>query len=246
MADRGTATHIPSSPFRVVLDYDPIIRGGSSEEMEPVEFINRDGVAVPIQWAPTSDVPPPDPDPEALSLLASPWAATAYTDGGGSLRVGNSFYTTRPGGINVIGARLHVPAGASGGWLTEDITFYAYGRDYSGSPFSDGIPAGSPVQTKVSAGPRSADAWIDVVFDTPFPLAALDSGTGADDVVAIAYQSATGNLYAYYSASQFTTAVESQHLDDVFLAEAGLPNGFNNLGSAGVVWYGLDLLYEVI
>jgi hypothetical protein len=49
MADRGTATHVPSAAFTVVTGYDPITRGGGSEPVEPKRFLNVAGVAVPIQ-----------------------------------------------------------------------------------------------------------------------------------------------------------------------------------------------------
>jgi hypothetical protein len=48
VADRGTATFIPSSAFTVATDYDPITRG-SGESIEPKRFLNVGGVAVPIQ-----------------------------------------------------------------------------------------------------------------------------------------------------------------------------------------------------
>jgi hypothetical protein len=48
VADRGTATFVPSAPFNVATDYDPITRG-SGETFEPKRFLNVGGVAVPIQ-----------------------------------------------------------------------------------------------------------------------------------------------------------------------------------------------------
>ena len=46
MADRGATNFQPSSPPRVVEDYDPIVRGGS--DFQPVRFLNVGGVATPI------------------------------------------------------------------------------------------------------------------------------------------------------------------------------------------------------
>jgi hypothetical protein len=50
VADRGTGTFIPSAPFRVGTDYDPITRGGGGgEPVEVKRLILRDGEWVPIQ-----------------------------------------------------------------------------------------------------------------------------------------------------------------------------------------------------
>jgi hypothetical protein len=49
VADRGTATLVPTSAFNVATDYDPIIRG-SGETFEPKRYLCVEpGVWVPIQ-----------------------------------------------------------------------------------------------------------------------------------------------------------------------------------------------------
>jgi hypothetical protein len=49
MADRGTATFIPSSALNVASGYDPIIRGSGSTPVDPKRYLNVGGVWVPIQ-----------------------------------------------------------------------------------------------------------------------------------------------------------------------------------------------------
>lgn len=49
MADRGTATFVPSAAFRVVTDYDPIVRGAGGEPVDPKRHVLVAGEWVPIQ-----------------------------------------------------------------------------------------------------------------------------------------------------------------------------------------------------
>jgi hypothetical protein len=48
MADRGTATLVPTSAFNVATDYDPIIRG-SGGSVDPKRYLLTGAGWVPIQ-----------------------------------------------------------------------------------------------------------------------------------------------------------------------------------------------------
>jgi hypothetical protein len=48
VADRGTATFVPSSAFNVATDYDPIVRG-SGGSVDPKRYLLTAGGWVPIQ-----------------------------------------------------------------------------------------------------------------------------------------------------------------------------------------------------
>jgi hypothetical protein len=48
VADRGTATFIPSTPFNVATDYDPITRG-SGDTVDPKRYLLTAGGWVAIQ-----------------------------------------------------------------------------------------------------------------------------------------------------------------------------------------------------
>lgn len=49
MADRGTATLIPTAAFNVATDYDPIVRGSGGEPVDPKRHIRVGGEWVPVQ-----------------------------------------------------------------------------------------------------------------------------------------------------------------------------------------------------
>lgn len=184
----------------------------------------------------------------SLSVMEddSAWtvAAGAYGDGGGSLRVLNNFYATKP--ISVRGVRIYTPAGATGAALTEAFTVYAYARDWLSSPVPAAVSAwGTPVQTKVHSAARVADSWTEVLFDEPIALNAVASSTNPPDYVTLGYQFANGNVY-FFSPSQATTPVEATGGGgDVFLSEAEFKRGVNNTstGTDTQGWYGIDMIW---
>jgi hypothetical protein len=49
MADRGTATFIPSTAFSVATDYDPIVRGSGGTPVDPKRYLLTGAGWVPIQ-----------------------------------------------------------------------------------------------------------------------------------------------------------------------------------------------------
>jgi hypothetical protein len=49
MADRGTATFIPSPAFNVATGYDPIVRGSGGEPVDPKRYLLVGSTWVAIQ-----------------------------------------------------------------------------------------------------------------------------------------------------------------------------------------------------
>lgn len=168
---------------------------------------------------------------------------TAGNDGGGALYASNRFYSSGPS-FRVRGARLFIPAAATGTILTEAITLYAWAEDYTGTALNTPAYA-TPTQSKVHAGPRVAGQWIEVLFDAPFTIAPIAPATGSPDVVTIGMRSASGNLYVA-GTSIVDDWRNSVSADGVGFAERDLYNGYNSIQRAASTWYGLDLLYEVI
>jgi len=198
-------------------------------------------------WFGLETATPPEEPSAALHLFGTTLPAStmnAYSDGGGSLYTADRFYTTRPAGIRVLGLRYLTPSDAVGTWLSESLTFYAWTQDWINTGLGKPTWA-APVQSKVFSGTRVAGEWTEVLFDTPFTLPAVAPTASGADVVALGMRSSSGNLYALGSRAQ-VTPIESQQVDAVFLAEAGLPASVNSVGSATSIYYGFDLVYEVL
>jgi hypothetical protein len=49
MADRGTATLVPTSAFMVLSDYDPIVRGSGGTPVDPKRYLLAGSTWVVIQ-----------------------------------------------------------------------------------------------------------------------------------------------------------------------------------------------------
>lgn len=173
-------------------------------------------------------------------------ALVAYTDGGGSLYVGNSFYAVGKS-IRVLGMRVWNPVGAPSGFLTDPLTAYAYGRDYSGDNSVTAPAWGTPNQTKAQpAGDRVAGTWTTFMFDTPLTLTAVSSTfLNVADSVTLAYKSASGNAYAHMNTMN-SSAIEDVNNSDVYIAEATFQRQQNSIFSSIFTghWYGIDMIWE--
>ncbi|MFF2631947.1 Ig domain-containing protein [Microbacterium sp. NPDC058021] len=171
--------------------------------------------------------------------------AAVGTDGGGSLESGNHFYATK--NIRVLGARIYIPAGASGAILTEALTVKAYGRDWTGGVLPFSVASwGSALQTKTLSTARTAGSWTDVLFDAPIAMSAVAAGANSPDVILLTCRSASGNLYVFTPSGNAAPEESADNGGDVYLAEQGFPRGANNAGGGqnSGAWYGIDLIWE--
>ncbi|MFZ1300977.1 MAG: prepilin-type N-terminal cleavage/methylation domain-containing protein [Candidatus Microsaccharimonas sp.] len=201
----------------------------------------------------TGDVATDGPSVARYSLFGSTTPGTTqavWNDGGGSLRIGNRFYTTETGGIKVTGIRLYNPADASGTFLNLGLTAYAYLNDWAGSGInSAGTFSTSPVATKAYSTTRVAGTWTDILFDSPVTLPAITPGAGINDLLTLAIQFTGGTYYVYVTPSfGGGTAVESVVKTKTFLAEnTNLGRGINTDDMSGILnsYYGIDILYEM-
>jgi hypothetical protein len=198
----------------------------------------------------TGSVAPASSTPEGFSIFgdASPGPeSTINNDGGGSLFVGNRFYTTEAGGIDVIGLRLWEPATADSTFLNLDITARAYADDWLGAYISDTLNAGAPLQTKTHTAPRVAGSWTEIIFDAPVHVAPISSGAGTPDLLTLAVGYANGQAYAV-TPGLTGDAIDSVEEPGTYLAENGdIGRGINSVngGQTSTTYYGIDLLFEV-
>ena len=173
-----------------------------------------------------------------------------YTDGGGSLKIGNRFYTTEASGINVTGLRIFNPASANSTFLSLGVTANAYTDSWVGN-YIDGTPtfAKTPVATKTFSGTRTAGTWTDIVFDSPITLPAINVASGPDDVISLAVLFADGNHYVFVTPLPTDqTSIQSTARAGTYLAEhTGLGRGINTLTYAHVnSFYGIDIIYSPV
>lgn len=169
-------------------------------------------------------------------------------DGGGSLYSSNRFYSTGGVSFRVLGARFFVPPGATGAFLTEQLTFHLYAENWTGVSLSM-APYATPIQSKSHVGPRVAGTWIEVLFDAPTTFSAASTTGPGPDVATIAMRSASGNFYGSEVAKISTEWIASINLDGVGFADSDMLNGGNSIttgGSTKATWYGIDMIYEVI
>lgn len=175
---------------------------------------------------------------------------TIYSDGGGSLRVGNRFYTTDVNGIKVKGLRVYNPVTSDVPFLSLAITAYAYGNDFVGSDITGSSTfATSPIATKVFSGTRAAGTWTDIMFDTPFDLPKVTSVSSPNDIVTLAVQYAGGTKYVFVSPSPNSgLSLGSVIQPGTYLGESSsLGRGVNTLvGAASSSYYGIDILFSTI
>ena len=194
--------------------------------------------------------------PQARTLFgtAAPWATTVSDDGGGSLKVGNRFYTTHPAGIRVLGVRLWNPPAAPNGFLTANVTAYAFAADYTGAAVIN-TAWNSPTATKTYTLGRTGGTWTEILFDTPITLPPLTAGAAGSDFITLAYQIAGGNYYNMASETLLpgNSAIESDAADGTFFAEGPFRRATLTLTGAEPgfeaqdwCWYGIDMIYEVL
>jgi prepilin-type N-terminal cleavage/methylation domain-containing protein len=175
---------------------------------------------------------------------------TIYNDGGGSLKIGNRFYTTEASGINVTGLRIFNPASADSTFLSLGLTAYAYTDSWVGTSI-DGTPtfAKTPIATKTFSGARTAGAWTDILFNSSITLPAINVASGADDVISLAVQFAGGNHYVFVAPlPNDDTSIQSTARAGTYLAEhTGLGRGINSLTYASTnSFYGIDIIYSPV
>lgn len=197
---------------------------------------------------------PQPPSATTYSIFGSAAPAgtvTLYSDGGGSLRTANRFYTTRSAGIRVVGLRVWSPAGASSDYLTQTITARAYLNDWQGSSVSGETTFGqSPVATKIHSPLRTAGAWQDIRFDTPITLPAITTGANGNDLISLSVEFSGGDYYGIVtraSPAEFESTVSGG--EGVYLAEyTNVVRSIHNLLGSGSVHgdyvYLIDILYE--
>jgi Tfp pilus assembly protein PilE len=173
-----------------------------------------------------------------------------YTDGGGSLKVGNRFYTKEASGIKVTGLRVFNPTGADSTFLSLGVTAYAYTDSWVGD-YIDGTPtfAKTPAATKIFSGTRTAGTWTDILFDSSINLPAINVAAGPDDVISLAVQFAGGNHYVFVTPLPTDdTSIQSTAKAGTYLAEhTGLGRGINSLTYGSVKsFYGIDIIYSPV
>lgn len=172
------------------------------------------------------------------------------SDGGGSLKVGNRFYTNENAGIKVKGLRVYNPTVSSGPFLALGITAYAYVNDYTGGQVNGSTTlAGTPVATKTFSGTRTAGTWTDILFTTPFTLPKIAPSAGTNDLLTLLVQYSGGNHYVYVNPSPNSgNEVNSTIRPGTFLAESsGLGREVNSIsGGSGSNYYGIDILFEPV
>jgi len=168
----------------------------------------------------------------------------AYSDGTSAMKVGNRFYATRS--LTVTGARLWIPAAATGAFLTDDITFYAYTQDWTGGSLAFDITALSPARTKTVSGPRTAGAWTEATFDTPLTINAVNSGASGADTVAILYSFASGSRYIVTTLTN-SDPIPSASDSTVYLSESNFNRAATaDLSPAGTLYYCTDLIFQEV
>jgi len=173
-----------------------------------------------------------------------------YSDGGGSLKIGDRFYTSNANGISVKGLRIYNPSGADSTFLSLGVTAYAYLNDWTGSNITRDTTFGSsPVATQSYSGTRTAGTWTDIMFSTPFTLPKISGASGAPDALTLAIQYTGGNHYVFVTPSpNGGMFVESTVQPGTYLAEgSGVGRGVNTLvNGSDNSYYGIDLLFSTI
>lgn len=181
---------------------------------------------------------------------ASPGTGAINTDGGGSLWVGNRFYTSKAAGINVRGVRIWEPASSDSTFLNLDVVARLFKNDWAGSIIGGAATFASAVlATKTHTALRVAGTWTDILFDTPVALPKIAAGAGATDLLTLAVQYAGGNHYVTVTSSVLSTedSIDSAASTGTYLAEqASIGRGVNSIASgAPATYYGIDVLFEV-
>ena len=174
---------------------------------------------------------------------------TVYNDGGGSLKVGNRFYTTENSGIKVTGLRIYNPSNADSTFLSLGITAYAYTNDWTGATIqSPTTYSQSPLTTKVFSGTRIAGTWTDINFDTPITLPKVSNASGAADLLTLAVQFAGGNHYVFITGTDQYNNIQSTSRPGTYLSESPyVGRGAISVSSTAVeAFYGIDIIYTPV
>jgi chitodextrinase len=167
----------------------------------------------------------------------------------GPARLAMAFYTTNAGGMDVVGARFYIPAGAPASFLNSNISIWSQVRSHTAGTalLSGDITSGAVVQNPL-VQPLTT-GWNEVLFATPVHVNQLSSGTG--NAIWIETYYASNNNYIYTNAtnggtSSTAAARESATKSGVFLAEATFPRAANNIQGSGMTdpstLYPIDLL----
>lgn len=192
---------------------------------------------------------PTDPGTPASYLsvfgTASPGATSeAHSDGGGSLVVGDRFYSTKA--IRVRGARLWNPPTADGTFLTRPVVFNAYGEDWVSEGLMTTVPAGSPTATKTFTGQRVAGTWTEVLFDTPILINPVASAANGADTITITVNMEGTHYVTTSLATSNEDAVRSTMDSGTYLAEMTFRRAVANVSIQPFAYYGVDILFEVV
>lgn len=192
---------------------------------------------------------PTDPGTPASYLsvfgTASPGATSeAHGDGGGSLVVGDRFYSTKT--IRVRGARLWNPPTADGTFLTRPVVFNAYGEDWVSEGLMTTVPAGSPTATKTFTGQRVAGTWTEVLFDTPILINPVASAANGADTITITVNMEGTHYVTTSLATSNEDAVRSTMDSGTYLAEMTFRRAVANVSIQPFAYYGVDILFEVV
>jgi len=180
----------------------------------------------------------------------APAANQVESDGGGSLIVGNRFYTNEAAGIKVMGLRVYNPTtNATPAFLSAGITAYAYTHNWTGTTITSATTfAQSPVATKTYSGTRTSGTWTEILFDTPITLAPKNTSSGPVDYITLAVRYAGGNYYVYTPTLNQFDSIESTARPNSFLTlHQNIGRGVNTLVTAETAtYYGIDMIYTPV
>lgn len=207
----------------------------------------------PDEEEPEEPEEPTDPGTTPTSYLSvfgavSPGSnAASHSDGGGSLIVGDRFYSTKA--LRIRGARLWNPAGSDGTFLTRPVQFSAWAEDWTNEALTSDIPAGAPTATKTHTAQRVAGTWTEVLFDTPIVINPVSSAANGPDCITIAVRM-DGTHYVTTalgaSGSGNEDAVRSTMDSGTYLAEMTFRRAVANVSIQPYAYYGVDILFEVV
>jgi len=194
--------------------------------------------------------PPVIPSYSIFGTQAPSTTHAIYNDGGGSLKVGNRFYTLNNDGIKVNGLRIYNPTSSDSTFLSLSVTAQAYVDDWVGANITRDTTFGSSaVATKVYSTARTAGSWTDILFDSPFTLPKITSSSGTKDTVTLAVQFSGGNHYVFVTPSPNSgNPLQSSTQAGTYLSEnSGVGRGVNTLlYSSDGSYYGIDILFSPV
>jgi len=174
---------------------------------------------------------------------------TVYSDGGGSLRLGNRFYTTENSGIKVNGLRIFNPSNADNTFLSLGVTAYAYTHNWTGTDISSTATfSQTPAATKAFSGTRTAGTWTDIIFDTPFTISKVSNASGPLDMVTLAVQFAGGNHYVFVTGTDQYNPIGSTARPGTYLSETPyVGRGAISVSTTAVdAFYGIDIIFSPV